>query len=60
MISKRFSPNTKIYLGKTSTKNLKESIDLFLYESDKASDLDNVIRLKPFLDTFHCKGLKEN
>lgn len=55
IIGKRFSPDAKLYFGKVASKNLKECFDAFLYEADKDHDFGNVLKLLPFLDTFHNK-----
>ncbi len=45
-LERRFSKaEDKIFLGKTSLNNLKESMNLFLYEADKQKDFENVIRI---------------
>lgn len=59
-MQRRFNPDAKLFIGKVASKNLKECFDLFLYESDKDNDLDNVIKLIPFFETFHIKQLKDS
>ena len=49
MIEKRFNPENKLYLSQVSFKNLKESLNSFLYEADKNSDYDTALKLIPYL-----------
>ena len=60
IIERRFNPSQKVMLGKNSFQNLKDSLDLLLFEAEKEVDASSVIRLLPFLDTFVQKStLKE-
>lgn len=60
IIERRFKPSQKVLLGKTSFQNLKDSLDLLLFEAEKDIDANSVIRLLPFMDTFIQKStLKE-
>ena len=52
IIERRFNPSQKVMLGKNSFQNLKDSLDLLLFEAEKEVDASSVIRLLPFLDTF--------
>ena len=47
-------------IGKVSFMNLKETIDLFLYEADKQNDYEGVSRLKKLFDIFNQRQSKDN
>jgi hypothetical protein len=46
-------------IGRVSFGNLKETLGLFLYEADKQADINNVMRLMRYFDTFNSKQPKE-
>jgi hypothetical protein len=56
IIERRFNPKNKVLLGKFSFQNLKDSLDLFLYEADKENEVDSVVGLIPYLDAFLMKS----
>ncbi len=56
LIERRFKPENKIFLGKSSFSNLKECIDLLLYEDANDSEHASALQLMQYFDTFHVKG----
>ena len=60
-LERRFSKATDtIYLSKASFLNLKESMDIYLYEIDKEKDLSSVCRVRKFFTMFHSKQIGSN
>ncbi|CDW78919.1 UNKNOWN [Stylonychia lemnae] len=56
ILERRFNLDSKVLLGKNSFQNLKEALDVFLFESNKENDIENAARVINYLDVFYLKN----
>jgi len=55
-MQRRFNANSKVLIGKHSFQNLKESLDNFLFECNKAGDFESALAIKRYFEVFNLKN----
>mmetsp|Transcript_3153 Transcript_3153/g.3054 ORF Transcript_3153/g.3054 Transcript_3153/m.3054 type:complete len:357 (+) Transcript_3153:344-1414(+) len=58
LLEKRFNKGAgTIFISKANFNNVKESVDIFLYECNKDKDIEGLLQMTPYLSIFQSKAM---